>query len=57
MAMAIMVLILEVFLVWSYRDSFNGALNPRAKPTALLGTDSFSCKVVPRIGSKLIAVS
>jgi len=34
MAMAIMVLVLEVFLAWSYRDSFKGVLNPRAKPTA-----------------------
>ena len=33
MAMAIMVLVLEVFLAWSYRDSFKGVLNPRAKPT------------------------
>ena len=33
MAMAIMVLVLEVFLAWSYRNSFKGVLNPRAKPT------------------------
>jgi len=31
--MAIMVLVLEVFLAWSYRDSFKGVLNSRAKPT------------------------
>ncbi len=34
MAMAFMVLILEVFLAWSYRDSFKGVLNPCAKPAA-----------------------
>jgi len=34
MPIAILILVLEVFLAWSYRDSFKGVLNPRAKPTA-----------------------
>jgi len=33
MPIAILVLVLEVFLAWAYRDSFKGVLNPRAKPS------------------------
>jgi len=34
MPIAILVLALEVFLAWGYRDSFKSVLNPRAKPNA-----------------------
>ena len=34
MPVAILVLVLEVFLAWAYRDSFKGVLSLRAKPTA-----------------------
>ena len=30
---AILVIALEIFLAWAYRDSFAGVLNPKAKPT------------------------
>jgi len=33
MPIAILVLVLEVFLAWVYRDSFRGVLDPRAKPS------------------------
>ena len=33
MPIAILVLVLEVFLAWGYRDSFKGVLNLRAKPS------------------------
>ena len=32
MPVGILVLVLEVFLVWAYRDAFKGVLDPRAKP-------------------------
>ncbi len=31
--LALVVLVLELFVAWSYRDSFSGVLNRRAKPT------------------------
>ena len=34
MPIAILVLVLEVFLAWAYRDSFRGMLDLRAKPSA-----------------------
>ena len=34
MPIAIVVLVLEVFLAWGYRDSFKGVLDLRAKPNA-----------------------
>jgi uncharacterized membrane protein YphA (DoxX/SURF4 family) len=33
LGVAIVVLALEIFLAWSYRGSFQGVLNPKAKPT------------------------
>jgi hypothetical protein len=33
MPIAILVLVLEVFLAWGYRDSFKGVLDLRAKPS------------------------
>ena len=33
MPIAILVLVLEVFLTWAYRDSFRGVLDLRAKPS------------------------
>ncbi len=34
MPIAILVLVLEVFLAWAYRDAFRGVLSLRAKPAA-----------------------
>jgi uncharacterized membrane protein YphA (DoxX/SURF4 family) len=34
MPIAILVLVLEVFLAWAYRDSFRGVLDLRAEPSA-----------------------
>ncbi len=31
--LALLILVLELFLAWSYRDSFSGVLKRRAKPT------------------------
>jgi len=33
MPIAVLVLILEVYLAWAYRDAYKGVLDPRAKPT------------------------